>query len=79
MEASSSASKAGPSRRFRVKAVEPHGLAWFNTQKDVKYAPKNWIDEGRLALEFLTIRDKICSWELAISSMSRRGATSLWS
>ncbi|MCE3215868.1 hypothetical protein HAX54_003853, partial [Datura stramonium] len=57
--ASSSASKAGPTRKFGAKTVETHGLTWFNTQKEVKYAPKNWIDEGHLALEFLAIRDKI--------------------
>ncbi|MCD7470005.1 hypothetical protein HAX54_009513 [Datura stramonium] len=30
----------------------------FKTQKEVKYAPKNWINEGRLAFEFPTIQDK---------------------
>ncbi|MCD9645985.1 hypothetical protein HAX54_035475, partial [Datura stramonium] len=30
-----------------------------------KYAPENWIDEGRLALEFSAIRDKI--YELGAS------------
>ncbi|MCD7470895.1 hypothetical protein HAX54_011097 [Datura stramonium] len=39
--------------------MEPHGLSWFKTQKKVKYAPENWIDEGRLKLEFSTIRDKV--------------------
>ncbi|MCE3216612.1 hypothetical protein HAX54_007139, partial [Datura stramonium] len=39
--------------------VEPHGLTWFNIHKKAKYAPKNWIDEGRLSLKFLTIRDKL--------------------
>ncbi|MCD7467201.1 hypothetical protein HAX54_004486, partial [Datura stramonium] len=34
--ASSSAAKAGPARRFGAKAIEPHGLTWFNTQKDDK-------------------------------------------
>ncbi|MCD7465302.1 hypothetical protein HAX54_001012, partial [Datura stramonium] len=58
--ASSSASKVGPARRFGAKVIEPHGLTWFNSQKESKYAPENWIDEGLLALEFLTIRDKIC-------------------
>lgn len=57
--ASSSASKAGPARRFVAKVVEPHGLTWFNSKKEVKYAPENWIDEGCLALEFSAIRDKI--------------------
>ncbi|MCD9644162.1 hypothetical protein HAX54_032179 [Datura stramonium] len=60
MEASSLAPKAGPTRRFGVKAVEPHGLTWFNTQKESKYSPENWIDEGRLALEFPDIQEKIC-------------------
>ncbi|MCD7456280.1 hypothetical protein HAX54_031117, partial [Datura stramonium] len=46
-------------RRFGAKAVEPHGLTWFNTQKEVKYAHENWIDEGHLALEFPVIREKI--------------------
>ncbi|MCD7451459.1 hypothetical protein HAX54_011967, partial [Datura stramonium] len=41
------------------KSSKPHGLTWFNTQKEAKYVPENWIDEGHLALEFLTIRDKI--------------------
>ncbi|MCE3049884.1 hypothetical protein HAX54_046059, partial [Datura stramonium] len=57
--ASSSAAKAGLSRRFKVKSVDPHGLTWFNTQKEVKYAPKNWIEEGYLALELMEIWDKI--------------------
>ncbi|MCD9642564.1 hypothetical protein HAX54_029437, partial [Datura stramonium] len=34
-DASSSAPKAGPARRFEAKVVEPHGLTWFNTQKEV--------------------------------------------
>ncbi|MCE3049572.1 hypothetical protein HAX54_045183, partial [Datura stramonium] len=58
-EASSSTSKAGPARIFRAKVVEPHGLTWFNTQKEAKYAPENWIDEGLLELEFPVIEDKI--------------------
>ncbi|MCD7453323.1 hypothetical protein HAX54_020565, partial [Datura stramonium] len=49
-----------PARKFDVKAVEPHGLTWFNTQTKAKYAPKNWINEGCLALEFPAIRKKIC-------------------
>ncbi|MCE0482424.1 hypothetical protein HAX54_041205, partial [Datura stramonium] len=58
-KASSSAPKASPARRFEAKALELHGLTWFNTQREAKYAPENWIDEGRLELEFLDIRDKI--------------------
>ncbi|MCD9644630.1 hypothetical protein HAX54_033017, partial [Datura stramonium] len=57
--ASSSTLKVGPARRFGAKAIEPHGLTWFNTQKEAKYTPKNWIDEGLLTLEFSAIRDKI--------------------
>ncbi|MCE0482040.1 hypothetical protein HAX54_040374, partial [Datura stramonium] len=48
-----------PARIFGAKAVEPHGLTWFNTQKESKYAPENWIDEGQLALEFSDTREKI--------------------
>ncbi|MCD7472666.1 hypothetical protein HAX54_013967, partial [Datura stramonium] len=48
--------KRGTARRFKEKAIEPHKLTWFNTQKEAKYAPENWIDEGRLALEFPAIR-----------------------
>ncbi|MCE3051347.1 hypothetical protein HAX54_049545, partial [Datura stramonium] len=59
MDASSLAPKAGPTRRFGAKAVETHGLTWFNTQKEAKYAHENWIDEGRLALKFPAIREKI--------------------
>ncbi|MCD9641703.1 hypothetical protein HAX54_028091, partial [Datura stramonium] len=51
--------KPAPRGNLEQKTVETHGLTWFNTQKEVKYAPKNWIDEGHLALEFLAIRDKI--------------------
>ncbi|MCE3051556.1 hypothetical protein HAX54_050181, partial [Datura stramonium] len=51
--------KAPPTRRFRVKAIEDHGLKWFNTQKEAKYAPENLIDERCLALEYPTIRDTI--------------------
>ncbi|MCE5165937.1 hypothetical protein HAX54_013272, partial [Datura stramonium] len=39
--------------------MEPHRLSWFNTQKEVKYDPKNWINKGHLAIEFPTIRDKV--------------------
>ncbi|MCD7468291.1 hypothetical protein HAX54_006336, partial [Datura stramonium] len=39
--------------------VEPHGLTRFNTQKEAKYAPENWIDEGHMAFEFPAIWDKI--------------------
>ncbi|MCD7473020.1 hypothetical protein HAX54_014556, partial [Datura stramonium] len=53
------ASKAGSTRRFRAKSVEPHRLTWFNTQKESKYAPENWIDEGHLELEFPAIWVKI--------------------
>ncbi|MCE3052495.1 hypothetical protein HAX54_052764, partial [Datura stramonium] len=53
--ASSLASKAGPVRRLGEKVVEPHRLTWFNTQKEAKYIIDNLIDEGRLALEFLTL------------------------
>ncbi|MCD9640739.1 hypothetical protein HAX54_026266, partial [Datura stramonium] len=59
MEASSSAPKSGPTKRFGVKAVDPHGLTWFNSKKRAMYAPENWIDEGLLELEFLSIRKKI--------------------
>ncbi|MCE3217204.1 hypothetical protein HAX54_011036, partial [Datura stramonium] len=40
-------------------AVETYGLTWFNTQTEAKYALEHWIDEGRLAQEFLAIRDKL--------------------
>ncbi|MCD9643827.1 hypothetical protein HAX54_031674, partial [Datura stramonium] len=49
---SSSLQRAPSARRFEDKVVEEHGLKWFNAQKEAKYAPMNWIDEGRLALEF---------------------------
>ncbi|MCE3049385.1 hypothetical protein HAX54_044734, partial [Datura stramonium] len=29
-------------------------------EKEAKYAPENWIDEGLLELEFAAIRDKLC-------------------
>ncbi|MCE3049463.1 hypothetical protein HAX54_044917 [Datura stramonium] len=57
--ASSSKAKARSAKCFGVQAVEPHGLTWFNTQKEAKYAPEYWIDEGRLALEFPAIREKL--------------------
>ncbi|MCD7448785.1 hypothetical protein HAX54_046321, partial [Datura stramonium] len=38
---SSSAAKETPARRFGAKAIEPHGLKWFNAQKESKYAPEN--------------------------------------
>ncbi|MCD7470843.1 hypothetical protein HAX54_011006 [Datura stramonium] len=59
MWANSSASKARPAGRFGAKAVKHYGLTWFNTQKDAKYAPENWIDGDHLALEFPDIRHKI--------------------
>ncbi|MCD9638848.1 hypothetical protein HAX54_023008, partial [Datura stramonium] len=59
IESSFSAPKEGPIRIFGVKAVEPHGLNWFNTQKEAQYALENWIDEGHLELEFLAIQEKI--------------------
>ncbi|MCD7456324.1 hypothetical protein HAX54_031277 [Datura stramonium] len=46
-------------RRFGAKMVESHGLTWFNTQKEAKYALENWMDENRLALEFPAIRNRI--------------------
>ncbi|MCD7466696.1 hypothetical protein HAX54_003638 [Datura stramonium] len=58
-DASSSPIKVGPAKRFGAKAVEPHELKWFNTQKEVKYATENWIDEGLLVLEFPNIRDNL--------------------
>ncbi|MCE5165882.1 hypothetical protein HAX54_012838 [Datura stramonium] len=61
---SSSVAKASPSKRFGAQTLEPHGFTWFNTQKEAKYAPKNWIDEGRIVLEFPTIRDKL--YELGV-------------
>ncbi|MCD7456336.1 hypothetical protein HAX54_031333 [Datura stramonium] len=54
----SSSAKAPLARKFGAKVVEEHGLKWFNAQKDAKYAPKNWIDEGHLALKY-PIRDTI--------------------
>ncbi|MCE2055239.1 hypothetical protein HAX54_042264, partial [Datura stramonium] len=51
----SSTIKSPPARRFRANALEEHGLKWFNAEKEAKYAQENWIDEGRLALEFPTI------------------------
>ncbi|MCD9643873.1 hypothetical protein HAX54_031757, partial [Datura stramonium] len=56
----SSAAKAPHSRRFKAKAVEEHGLKWFNAQKEAKCALKNWIDDGCLALEYPTIHATIC-------------------
>ncbi|MCE3052086.1 hypothetical protein HAX54_051575 [Datura stramonium] len=63
IKGSSSSSKGASARRFGERAVEPHGLSWFNTQKEVKYAPENWIDKDCLALEFPTIWDKVLSWD----------------
>ncbi|MCD9638390.1 hypothetical protein HAX54_022331, partial [Datura stramonium] len=57
--ASSLAANASPAKQFGAQALEPHGLTWFNTQKEAKYAPENWIDESRLALEFPVVRDKL--------------------
>ncbi|MCD9642094.1 hypothetical protein HAX54_028730 [Datura stramonium] len=59
IKVSSSLAKGAPARRFRERGMEPHGLSWFNTQKEVKYAPENRIDEGRLTLEFPTIWHKV--------------------
>ncbi|MCD7451598.1 hypothetical protein HAX54_012759 [Datura stramonium] len=56
---SSSTTMATPAMRFGAKVVEPHGLKWFNVQKDAKYSPENWIDDGFLALEFPTICEKV--------------------
>ncbi|MCE0480566.1 hypothetical protein HAX54_037535 [Datura stramonium] len=57
--ASSSKAKARYAKLFGVQAVEPHGLTYFNTQMEAKYAPKHWIFEGRLAQEFSAISDKL--------------------
>ncbi|MCE3215042.1 hypothetical protein HAX54_000601 [Datura stramonium] len=46
-------------RRFGAKAVEEHGLKWFNAQMEAKDAPENWNDEGLFALEFPTIRGTV--------------------
>ncbi|MCE3215322.1 hypothetical protein HAX54_001872, partial [Datura stramonium] len=45
--ASSLVAKDGPANRFGAQA------------KEAKYAPENWIDVGRLALEFPATRDKV--------------------
>ncbi|MCD9559122.1 hypothetical protein HAX54_016855, partial [Datura stramonium] len=49
-----------PTRRFGERTVEHHGLSWFKTKKEVKRAPKNWIDKGRPTLEFPAIGEKVC-------------------
>ncbi|MCD9643261.1 hypothetical protein HAX54_030559, partial [Datura stramonium] len=57
-------------RRFGAKAMEEHGLEWFNAHKENKYVSfnahkennyvsENWIDEGHLALEFPIIHDRV--------------------
>ncbi|MCD9645773.1 hypothetical protein HAX54_034973 [Datura stramonium] len=51
--------RAPLARRFGAQAIEEHGLKWFNAQKEAKYSLENWIDEGRLAMEFPTIHDTI--------------------
>ncbi|MCD9642758.1 hypothetical protein HAX54_029702, partial [Datura stramonium] len=51
----SSTVKGSHVTRFGAKAREEHGIKWFNAQNKAKYAPKNLIDEGRLALEYPTI------------------------
>ncbi|MCD7458971.1 hypothetical protein HAX54_039722 [Datura stramonium] len=61
---SSSTAKGTPARRYRDKDVEPYGIRWFQTQKEAKYSLENWIDEGHLALEFPTIRNKVRELEL---------------
>ncbi|MCD7463513.1 hypothetical protein HAX54_050771 [Datura stramonium] len=38
---SSSSAKGAPARMFGERAVEPHGLSWFNQQKKVKYDLEN--------------------------------------
>ncbi|MCD7452215.1 hypothetical protein HAX54_015675, partial [Datura stramonium] len=58
IKVSSSSAKGASTRGFGERVVEPHGLSWFKTQKEVKYAHENWIDEGRLELDFLTIWEK---------------------
>ncbi|MCD7468508.1 hypothetical protein HAX54_006786 [Datura stramonium] len=54
-----SLAKGAPNRRFREGAVEPHGLSWFKTEKEVQYAPENLNFEGRLSLEFPSIWNKV--------------------
>ncbi|MCD7473414.1 hypothetical protein HAX54_015252 [Datura stramonium] len=71
-----SSQKEPPIRRFGAKAVEEHGLKWFNAQKEAKYAPKNWIDEGHLALAFPTICDTVRDLGLGTCLLSQRNATS---
>ncbi|MCE2056173.1 hypothetical protein HAX54_044149, partial [Datura stramonium] len=51
--------KSPPARRFEAKVVQEYGLKWFNSQKEAKYAPKNWIDEEHFALEFPNIHETI--------------------
>ncbi|MCD7464481.1 hypothetical protein HAX54_052830, partial [Datura stramonium] len=74
--ASSSAVKAGPTRRFGVKFVEPHGLTWFNTQKEAKYALENWINEAALHLSSRPSGTRSKSWKLDTSLLSERSASS---
>ncbi|MCD9638403.1 hypothetical protein HAX54_022361, partial [Datura stramonium] len=52
---SSSAAKAGPAKQFGAQA------------KKAKYAPENWIDDARLALEFPAMDTSFLSQKIAIS------------
>ncbi|MCD7468853.1 hypothetical protein HAX54_007368, partial [Datura stramonium] len=52
----SSSAKGTPVRRFGAKAVEPHGLTWFNTQKEAKYAPETILTKAISHLSFLPSR-----------------------
>ncbi|MCD7471615.1 hypothetical protein HAX54_012191, partial [Datura stramonium] len=74
---SSSAAKRTLPMRFRAKVVEPHGLKWFQAQKEAKYAPKNFISEGGLALEFLPSARRSMSWDWDMSLPSLRSVISL--
>ncbi|MCD9645636.1 hypothetical protein HAX54_034680, partial [Datura stramonium] len=58
-DASTSAPRVGPTRIFEAREFESHGLTWFNTQKEAKCAPENWVDEGHLALEFPAVSENI--------------------
>ncbi|MCD7449344.1 hypothetical protein HAX54_051533, partial [Datura stramonium] len=67
---SSSAAKETPARRFGAKVVELHVLKWFNAQKEAKYAPENWFDEGFLTLDIFTSATRSASWDWDISLLS---------
>ncbi|MCD7464512.1 hypothetical protein HAX54_052909 [Datura stramonium] len=75
---SSSAANATPARRFGAKAVEPHGLKWFNAQKEADILWRTGLMKFTFHLSSLPFTTLCACWHWDISLLSLRSETLLW-